>query len=456
MSNYDIVLANALVVTMNEERQVIKNGAVAIKGNRIVGVGNSDEFPRHTTTNYIDCSNKVIIPGLIDTHNHLFQCAGRGLGDGMALWKWLSSFMLPIAAEISSDEAVAAVRLAAYETLSSGTTTIIDNHYAPSDADTVIRIAEAVEGVGLRGIIAHGVFGPFSKIAKDNNLSDLLFRRSVAAELENVGTAIAERHDKKVSIWPSPINMIYNELELVEGCVELARKFDLKWQTHVSEAEVDPEIFLKAYGARPLDWLEQKGLLDQRSSFAHAIWLSDNEIELAGSRSCAIAHNPMSNQYLASGAMPLRALRDAGAIVGLGADGAAGHLMDMFQIMRQMIYVQRLHNLSPEASQAHEAFEMATIEGAKIAGIDAGQLTVGKLADIAVISLDAAHLTPCFDVVANLVYCASGRDVDMTIVDGEIVYHKHHSTNVDVSEIISDARYHCGNLIERLQIAYPS
>ena len=130
--------------------------------------------------------------------------------------------------------------------------------------------------------------------------------------------------------------------------------------------------------------------------------------------------------------------------------------MDMFQIMRQMIYVQRLHHLSPEASHAHEAFEMATREGAKLAGVDAGQLSVGKLADIAVISLDAAHLTPCYDVVANLVYCASGRDVDMTLVDGEIVYQKNKSARVDVNELISTAREQCGQLIERLQIAYPA
>ena len=168
----------------------------------------------------------------------------------------------------------------------------------------------------------YGVFGPFSKIAQDNNLSDKLFRRSVADELDNVRTTVQQRQNKKVSVWPSPINMIYNDLALVEGCIALAREFDVKWQTHVSEAEVDPEIFLGAYGSRPLDWLEKNGLLDHRSSFAHAIWLDQNEIELAGQRSCSVAHNPMSNQYLASGAMPLRALRDAGVNIGLGAETA--------------------------------------------------------------------------------------------------------------------------------------
>src|SRR5690606_490198 len=216
----------------------------------------------------------------------------------------------------------------------------------PSDAETVVRIAQAIEEVGVRGVIAQGVFGPFSNVAHENGLSDKLFKRSIQAELDHIRETMIARQGKLVSVWPSPINMIYNELELVEGCIELAREFDTKWQTHVSEAKVDPEIFLKAYGARPLEWLAKRGFLDQRSCFAHAIWLDEQEIELAGTQDCAIAHNPMSNQYLASGAMPLRALREAGATIGLGADGAAGHLMDMFQIMRQMIYVQRLHTLS--------------------------------------------------------------------------------------------------------------
>lgn len=456
MSVYDIVLANALVVTMDDERRIIEHGAVAIKGNRIAGVGGTSEFPADCATRYIDCSGQVIIPGLVDAHNHLFQCIGRGLGDGMALWKWLSSFMLPIAAEINADEAESIVRLAAYESLSSGTTTIIDNHYAPSDAETVIRVAQAIEDVGMRGVIAQGVFGPFSAIARDNNLSDRLFKRSIQEELGHIRDAMLARQGKQVSVWPSPINMIYNELELVEGCIELAREFNTKWQTHVSEAEVDPEIFLKAYGARPLEWLAQRGLLDQRSCFAHAIWLDEQEIELAGTQGCAIAHNPMSNQYLASGAMPLRALREAGATIGLGADGAAGHLMDMFQIMRQMIYVQRLHTLSPEASHAHEAFEMATVEGARLAGIDAGQLLPGKLADIAVVSLDAPHLTPCFDVVANLVYCASGRDVTLTVVNGKVVYDKADRSLQDTQTIMEKARHYSRQLVERLEIAQPA
>src|SRR5690606_19755394 len=115
MSVYDIVLANALVVTMDDERRIIEHGAVAIKGNRIAGVGGTSEFPADCATRYIDCSGQVIIPGLVDAHNHLFQCIGRVLCNGIALWKWLSTFMLPIAAEINAEEAESIVRLAAYE-----------------------------------------------------------------------------------------------------------------------------------------------------------------------------------------------------------------------------------------------------------------------------------------------------------------------------------------------------
>jgi len=448
----DVLLEGGVVVTMDDTRRIIECGAVAVRGNRIAAVGTQAELSGWRADRTIDCAGQVVIPGLIDSHNHLFQVAGRGLGDGMALWQWLSEFMLPLAAGIRPEEAVAAVRVGALEALSSGTTTIIDNHYAPNDAATTLRVAAALHDMGLRGAIARGVFGPFTDIARDNQLSPLLFQNTTRHEIDSMRECLTEWRSDRVQIWPSPINVIYNDQDLVRGLVELADEFNVRWQTHCSEALVDPEIYLQAYGLRPFVWMENEGLLSPSASFAHAIWLDDAEIECSGGRQCGIAHNPMSNEYLASGAMRLRDARKAGATIGMGADGAAGHLMDMFQIMRQMVYVQRLHTLDPEATFAEEAFELATRGGAQLAGIDAGSLEPGKLADIAVVSLRGAHMAPCFNPVANLVYCASGRDVTLTMVDGRVVYENGRATLVNHEEIVRQAHEHCNAVIERLNI----
>jgi len=373
----------------------------------------------------------------------------------MALWQWLGEFMLPLAASITPAEATAAVRVAGLEALSSGTTTIIDNHYAPNDVDTTLGMARALHDMGLRGAIARGVFGPFTAIARDNHLSPLLFQNSTQHEIDSMRECLTQWQSDRIKIWPSPINVIYNDQDLVVGLVELAREFGVSWQTHCSEAPVDPEIYQKAYGVRPFVWMHQKGLLGRDASFAHAIWLNDEEVALVGDTSCSIAHNPMSNEYLASGAIRLRDLRKAGAVLGLGADGAAGHLMDMFQIMRQMVYVQRLHTLNPESTFAGEAFELATRGGAELAGIDAGILAPGKLADIAVVSLAGSHMTPSFNEIASLVYCGSGRDVTLTMVDGRIAYENGRAVFVDQDEIISEANEKCQGLIKRLNIPVP-
>jgi len=451
----DTLFIHGTVITMDDERRILRDGAVAVLGNRIVAVGEAGELDGWQAKRRIDCSGQAVIPGLIDCHNHLFQVAGRGLGDGMALWQWLGEFMLPLAANISPGEALAAVRVAAMEAISCGTTTLIDNHYAPADTATTLAVAGALRDLGLRGAVARGMFGPFTDVARDNGLDSALFQHSTAHEISSMRDCLDQWQDSRVAIWPSPINVIYNDQELVRQSAALAAEYGVKWQTHCSEALIDPEIYERAYGQRPFLWMEQEGLLDARATFAHAIWLDEAEIQALGRHGCAVAHNPMSNEYLASGALPLRSLRDAGAIIGIGADGAAGHSMDLFQIMKQAVYVQRLALLDPVASNAWEAFELATREGARLAGVDAGQLAVGKLADVVVVSMQAPALTPCFDPVANLVYAGSGRDVRLTMVDGAVVYEHGQLTQADGKEIITAAQQACSALIDRLGIPVP-
>ena len=364
--------------------------------------------------------------------------------------------MLPLAAGIWPEEALAVVRLGALEAASSGTTTLTDNHYAPADVETTLGVAQALANTGLRGFVARGMFGPFTNVARDNGLQDTLFKHSVQEELSSMRACLDNWQHERVHIWPSPINIIYNDLDLVTGSIELAREYGVKWQTHCSEAAIDPEVFQGAYGSRPFTWLHRNNWLDENATFAHAIWLDDEEVQLAGAAKCGIAHNPMSNQYLASGTIRLHDLQQAGARLGLGADGAAGHLMDMFQIMRQAVYVQRQDSLDPRAGNAHQAFWMATRGGAEMLGIEAGQLAEGKLADMALVQLNQTHLTPCYDVISNLVYCASGRDVRTTIVDGRVIYEQGGSTSVSTEDILTDARQHCQALVRRLNLQPPS
>jgi 5-methylthioadenosine/S-adenosylhomocysteine deaminase len=447
----DLLLTGGCVVTVDDERRVFDPGAVAITGDRITAVGPADELSGTRAGRVVDCCGTAVIPGLIDCHNHLFQGLARGLGEGMSLWPWLCEFMWPYAAAITPAEATVAARLGAIEAVRAGTTCIVDNHYAPADLDTTLAVAGAIEEVGLRGVVARGIFGSITEVAATHGLAESLFHFDDGEELDITADAIRARPPgSRVGVWPAPINVIYVRQELVAGSIELARSLGTGWHTHCSEAKADPEIYLEAYGIRPIDWLYERGLLGPGGTIAHGIWLDDREVARVGESGTGISYNPTSNQYLASGTFRLREVREAGSPVGLGTDGpGCGHRQDLFEQMKQAVLVQRVHTLDPEASNGEEALELATREGAMYLGIDAGMLAPGRLADLVVVDLERPHLTPLHRVVATLVYSARGSDVIMTIVGGQIVYENGRCTKVDEAEVMVEAQSRAGELVVR-------
>ena len=302
----DLLLTGGSVVTVDDDRTVLEPGAVAITGDRIAAVGTPTELADYRSRRTIDCSGKAVMPGLIDCHNHLFQGLGRGLGEGMSLWPWLCDFIWPYSAAITSDEAVIAAKLGAIESARAGTTAILDNHYSPADLDTTMAVADAIEGVGLRGVVARGMFGDVTEVARTHGLAESLFRYPIDEDLAITREALERREGRRVGIWPAPINIIYNDQELVRQAVEMAHAYGTGWHAHCSEARVDPDIYLETYGIRPIDWLFDEGLLGRGATIAHGIWFDDREVDRFGETASGVSYNPTSNQYLASGYIRLR------------------------------------------------------------------------------------------------------------------------------------------------------
>jgi 5-methylthioadenosine/S-adenosylhomocysteine deaminase len=444
----DLLLSGGAVLTVDDERRVFEPGAVAVTGERIVAVGSVDELADFRAARTIACDGRAVIPGFTDCHNHLFQFLTRGLGEGMELWPWLSEFMWPVSMNITRAEAVASVRLGALEAVKSGTTATVDNHYAPTDLDSTVAVAAAIEEVGLRGAVARGMTGDVTDVARELNLDRAMFRYTLDEELAITRAAMEERRGRRVQVWPAPLNVVYVAQELVRRSVELARELGTGWHAHCCEFRTDPETYPAHYGTGAVEWLAEADLL-HGATLAHMIFLSDEDVERVGTTQTGVAYCPISHQYSALGVMRLRDLRDAGAIVGLGFDGASGHRQDMFEQMTQAILLQRVHHQDPTASRAEEAFELATREGARFLGSEAGVLAAGKLADIAVVGLRGAHTAPLHRSLAALVYSARASDVEMTIVGGEIVVEDGRSTKVDEEHVKSEARRAASALIER-------
>lgn len=450
----DLLLTGGSVVTVDDERRVIEPGSVAVSGNQIVAVGPDEDLAGYRAGRTIDCSGHSVLPGLIDTHNHLFQGLARGLGEGMPLWTWLTDFMWPFSISINLEEGRIGAKLGAVEALKAGTTTVVDNHYAPSDLDTTLAVAGAIHEVGLRGAVARGITGEATDIARRFNLAGELFSYTNDEEIE-ITTAAMEQYPAggRVEVWPAPLNIIYNDQDLVRRSVSLAREAGVGWHTHCSERLEDPPTYLEEYGIRPVEWLYQEGLLGQEATIAHGIYLDDAEIDHVGETGTGIAYCPISHQYIALGVMRLRDLRASGAPIGLGTDGpCCNHRQDMFEVMKQAILLQRVHTLEPTISNGEEALEMATREGARYANIEAGVIAPGKLADIIVVNMKSPHLTPWHRTVSALTYCARGSDVAYSIIDGNVALENGRCTMVDEEDVMREAQARAEDLIDRARL----
>lgn len=449
---YDLVLAGGTVVTLDEDRRVLQPGAVAISGNRIAAVDTIDRVEASRAGRTIDCTDCVVLPGFIDCHSHLAQSVIKTLGEGLAVWDWLSKLTFPVAHAITSEEAIAGTRLAAMEAARAGITFVVDNQYMPPDPDTTKGAAAAIESVGIRGAVARGMTG--------TRPSAMAFRASGSRpnyyttdkELDIMLELLSGWSDHRlVALWPGPLNIAFNDQELIAGCVELARRFGTRWHTHCCESRGDPEVYRQAYGTTPIAWLDSEGLLGPEATFAHAIWLTDDEVAALGETGAGVAHNPVSNAYLASGTMALPEMLEAGAVVGLGTDGpAVGHRQDPFEAMKQAVLAQRIRAGDPGVIDSETILETAALGGAAFVGLEAGVLAPGRLADVTVADVSGPNCAPRQKSATAVVNSLTGSDVRTVVVDGRVVVENARCVNVDEGEVLENAQRAVSNLSDRV------
>ena len=437
----DLLLEGGLVITLDEGHTEIEDGAIAVSGGVIAGVGKRRDLHHYRAgaARVIDCTGRVVMPGLTDGHTHLFQTLGRGLGDGLSLVPWLQLFMLPYSLNMTREIAVAGVRLGALQAALSGTTMVVDNHYAPTDTETTLAVAGAIDDVGIRGAVARGIFGEMNPGAELMQVEPELFRWTADEELAITAECIAERAGSRVEVWPCPENVVYVTPDLIAASAELAASSDVRWHMHCSEASAEVDFFHAVHAARPVTWLDNEGLLSERTTLAHAIWLDEEEIAAMGRRRAVAVHNPVSNQYLASGVLHLRPLLDAGATVALGSDGIAVTGQDIFEAMKTGTLMHRLAHLDPTVTTVERFFEMAAVGGSAMTGGGRGRLSEGLAADLVVLDVAKVRHSPWTRPVASIVHSGRSSDVDTVVVAGEVIVEGGVSTRVDHDEVMAAA-----------------
>jgi len=426
----DLLITGGAVVTMDGEQRVFDNGFVAIRGERIIDLGDAAQLKAkgYRAKQTIDARGKVILPGLINTHTHIPMVLFRGIADDLNLQDWLTKYIFPAEAKnVTREFVVAGTRLGLAEMIRGGTTTYADMYYF-EDA-----IAEETKKAGVRGVLGETVIDfpvPDNKTWPEAMAYTEKFIQRWKGD--SLITAAIAPH--------APYTVNTEHLNEVRA---LAEKLDAPIIIHLAEAPTETEFMAKTYNSRPAAYLENLNFLSPRVLAAHVVHVNDEEIAMLKRREVGVAHCPQSNMKLASGTSPVPAMLKAGVRIGLGTDGAASnHDLSMWEEIDSAAKLHKLIANDPTVVPAAQALEMATIGGARAIHQEKeiGSIEKGKRADVIIVDLNAPHLTPVYNFYSHLVYAAKASDVSDTIVNGRVLMRNRRLLTMNEEAVKASAR----------------
>jgi 5-methylthioadenosine/S-adenosylhomocysteine deaminase len=436
-----IILSADHLITMNPKNEVIVNGAVLIgMDGRILSVGKASEITEANPGVPVKrLENRLLMPGLINTHAHSGLL--RGTAEGLPVWDWLQQFIDPMHRVINEREAEIASFLCYAESLLCGTTTIVDMWRFMHGS------ANAAAQLGIRAVLV-----PYVAEHRDHDYFETLKSNEELIRKWHGGA------QGRVQVWVGLEHMFYATPDAWKRAIKMAKHYQVGFHTHSNESKFDVDETLRRYNLRPVEALEKFGLLDApRTLLAHCVWLTDHEIEILAARNIGVAHNPVSNMKLASGAARVVDLLANGVVVGLGTDGEKeNNNLDMFEEMKTSSLLAKLSSMDASALDAWSVLRMATINGARTLGLDSeiGSIEAGKQADLIAIRSDTPRLTPLLsgtngNLHHNLVHAVRGGDVDMTMVAGQIVVDEGKLLTANLQALIANANNAVPDLFRR-------
>lgn len=427
MNSADILVSNGIVLTLDNKNSQIKNGSVAIKKDKIVAVGDVDEFAAWEVSKIIDASDCIIMPGLVNTHTHAAMVAFRGLADDLPLMTWLNDYIFPAESKLDEEKVYRATLHACSEMIMSGTTCFCDM-YLFEDA-----VARAAKRAGMRAVVGEVLYDfpspNYGPIEQGFAYSEILIEKW--------------KNDPLIKIALEPHSPYLCSPDLLKKAFLIAKAHNLRLVIHVSETESEVKNIKEKYGLTPIGHLADLGILAPNLLTCHCVVLTDEDILLLRQFDVKVAHNPESNMKLASGISPIPRLLKEGICVGLGTDGcASNNNLDLFQEMDTAAKLHKVNTFDPTVLDSTTTLRMCTIEAARALGLEkiTGSLEVGKKADIILLDTKKPHLTPMYNPASHLVYAARGSDVKTTIINGEVVMEDGSLLSLDLEKTMADIR----------------
>jgi len=399
-----ILIKGGIVVTQDKGRKVLV-ADVLIDKNKIKSVG---KHKASEADQVIDAKGKIVMPGLVNLHQHVAMATMRGIADDVTFDKFLEK-TFAADAKRTEDDILEGARLGCAESVLTGTTSFLDLYYGED------LVAKAVEETGLRGFLGWAVLDDDKTTQK-------------GSPIKNAAKFIDKwKGSRLVKPCIGPQGVYVCSEETMHKARELADKKKTFCHYHLSETRGEVYGHLSKTQKRPVDWLHDIGFLSEGDVAVHVCWITKHEAKLLADAGTSVAHCPTSNMKLAVGGVaPVAEIKECGGTVGLGTDGcSSNNSLDMFSEMKVCSLLHKHSRWDPTAMSAQQVLDMATVEGAKALGMGAklGSIESGKLADIAIIDSTRIGMIPTTakNAVSNLVYSCSGQNVFCTIVDGKIV-----------------------------------
>lgn len=426
---------------MDGSRRVIDNGGVAIKGGRVVAVGTSAEMDlNYSSRQVIDALGKVVIPGLINGHTHVPMTLFRGIADDLDLQEWLTKYIFPAEAKnVTEDFVRVGTRLGLAEMIRSGTTTYCDMYYF-EDA-----IADETFKAGMRGVLGETLID-FPVADNKTNAEAMAYVEKFVTHWKGNSLIVA-------AIAPhAPYTVSEEHLKAVRA---FSDRTGAPIVTHISETKREVDDSIKDKGMSPVSYLNRIGFLNDKLIAAHMVWPTEEELGLLKKLGVGLVHNPQSNMKLASGVAPVPEMLKQDMPVGLGTDGAASN--NDLNLWEEMDTAAKLHKLiskDPKVVSAQEAFEMATIRGARALHMEKeiGSIETGKRADLVIVDLDDLNQTPYYNIYSDLVYSAKAGDVNTVIVEGKVLMRDRRLLTLNEATIKADARRYRERIVKNVGV----
>lgn len=419
----DLLIRNAAIHTLDRENRVIGRGWLAVKGDRIAAIGEGEPGETVSAARVIDADGMILFPGFIDTHIHIFQSFLKGLGADHRLIEWLNLSALPYGRIMTPRQHELAARLACMEALKSGCTTLCEFFYTNQDPELAYACIEGMKATGIRSVFIR----TFQDTGEEYGMPREFIEPADKAMREVDALRKRYKEDDMLSVWTGPDVTWSTTKEGYQTMLEYCLGENVRYSMHLKETEVDNEMCLRTYGRDIVDLLEEIGFLTDQMLAVHCVNLTEEDIRRFAEYGVSVSHNPAPNLYLGSGIPPIPESLRAGVNVALGTDGAASNnSTDMLETMKLAALIQKGIHRDASVITAGQVIRMAACGGAKAIGMEdrLGTLEAGKKADM--ILFDPRHLKsfPDHDAEATVVYASAEENIDTTIVNGKVVYHR--------------------------------